>query len=340
MSDIDFDELDRAVASVLSTDPKKTAQVKTESAQSPAEGTTSNIAEVENAVEDDPFAGTYGDAAPEAAAEVFEPAPSPDEKPEPSVNTVKPVAMPAQALHPPISKPVQRGRFLDMIHPSHDMSPRTAVPSRRNAPVSPAANQTFVSDVLAPKTEAVVAADAEEMPRISPKEVAVTPPTEPVLKPAEPVDFFAGAPAENDEKTVEPVQSPFIADAKVEKRPLGAFSAEEGLGGNSEKSPIGNELHGELVKLESEDNIVETAESAFSGKGTVLRPAKIEKPTATEPVSTSLDDTAAKESVTPAPNLRVDSPGKHKSTIIWVTVAIAVMLIGFGVGATLYFVVL
>lgn len=287
MSDIDFDELDRAVTSVLNSP-----------AQKPAE--------------------------PAAA-----PAPEP-------VVATKPVAASAQDLHPAAQRPVQRGRFLDMVHPAHDMAPRQAVaiaPAERpNAVASQSTSQTFVSDVVAEPTPSTVVPKPEQ-PVETPQPAASAP--EAPAPEAKPEDFFAGGPV--DAKPTEPTPSPFIPDAKVEKRPLGAFAVAD-----SATLPVGEELHDKLVAVESEDNVVETGESSI--------PARQETAIAPKPATTPVKPVTPVTPISAATNQdepmhlaknRLDKPPKHgKGTLIWVVVLIAVLLIGGGVGASLYFLVL
>jgi len=363
MSDIDFDELDRAVASVL-TSPDE---------DQPAEPVI---------VRNEPPVSTPSE---EPVAEESVPVVAPDTTDTPDVDdTSEPVAVStptakvgtsAQALHT-TAKPVQRGRFFDMVHPSQDMRPRSGAPiSPVPRPVPAAANQTFVSDVVAPQPTSAPTPEPMIQPLIS--DPTPEPETPVVSEPTpEPTDFFAASPDDSNphDGPETPVVSPFIPDAKVEKRPLGAFSGQSDAPAAS-TLPMGDQLHQELVQVESEDNVIETAESpipvtpkpevkkdekrasigthtfaAATIPAAVSAPAPVSTPvTAPKPFETfekhEKPEKPAKapkpEKIKPLPKPHVDKAPKYgKGTLIWVTVAIAVMLIGFGVGATLYFVVL
>lgn len=368
MSDIDFDELDRAVASVLNTP----------AGAKPAEQTV--VAVQSQPTVTAPVAPAPAPAVTTPSVSESEPVTVRTSMPQPVVaqpytapEQPKPAAVSAQDLHPIAQKPVQRGRFLDMVHPAHDMAARPAPASIPVTPspapaVSPSTNQTFVSDVVAPTpTPAAQTVEPVVSPVAAPEVVPSEPeaPAEPeptTPQPAEASDFFANNPSGDDQsKAADTTPSPFIPDAKVEKRPLGAFSVgENGLAPSS--LPFGDELHEKLVQVESEDNIIATAESpipektdtSFFGKKAGAKEAteSVAVPAVTSPSSAPAATQDEKE-VKPhhglfdhathdkAPKKRVEKAPKHgKGTLIWVTVAIAVMLIGFGVGATLYFVVL
>lgn len=102
---------------------------------------------------------------------------------------------PASRPTPPAARR-SSGRFMDVVHPSSDM--RSAAPSRP-APTEQAPEPTHFTR------------DNTDMP--------------------DPLDFhgFNDEPEKPAQETPEevvatPLESPFLADAKVEKRPLGAFS--------------------------------------------------------------------------------------------------------------------
>lgn len=310
MSDIDFDELDRAVASVL------------KSPESPAQADAN--ADEKRAV-DEPVVVRTSSSKPAAA-------------PEPA--TAKPAAPPAQALHPVAQKPVQRGRFLDMVHPSHDMAPRSVVHVGERAATHDAApdssNQTFVSEVVSP------AEPPKAVETVAPGPFPVHETTEPASA-EEHTDFFAEAPSEDPSKAGDFTPPPFIPDAKVEKRPLGAFSAGEGASDAVQPSlPIGEALHDKLVEVESEDNIATNSETAV--------PVSAAPPTV---VAASLkeDDKPKGEHENLIERMLHHESGvstartepvvkRSKSNLIILTVGLIVVIIGAAVGATLYLFVL
>ncbi len=311
---IDFDELDRAVASVLNA-PEQT-EGETDASVSVRDGKSAT--EI-NAVK-----------TTEPSIPHEEPLQETNEPNSPSAEDMsKPSAVSAQDLHPVLSKPVQRGRFLDMVHPAHDMAPRgpnapVTRPSARTTPLI--ADKTFVSDVVSPEptTESVLATPEPPSRSFTSPSAVPKPQTPAVLE--EPVDFFAPTPKDADAKHDEPALSPFIPDAKVEKRPLGAFSPSDSPLADT-SLPVGEALTERLVEVESEDNVVDANEPTISRTFT--------------PFTT-------KASATPATSLAIGSGTKpsnvkaakrSKGTFIWLTVFLVVALIGFGVGATLYFVV-
>jgi len=365
MSDIDFDELDRAVASVLNTPAgAKPAEPTVVAAQSQPT-VTAPVAPTPAPV----VSPSISESEP-VMVRTSTPQPVVTQSYTPSEQPKQP-AVSAQDLHPIAQQPVQRGRFLDMVHPAHDMAARpvpASIPVTPSAApiVSPSTNQTFVSDVVAPTPTPVIQPVEPVVTPVASPEVAPSEPeilVEPATpQPAESSDFFANDSSDEDQsKAADATPSPFIPDAKVEKRPLGAFSAaENGLAPSS--LPFGDELHEKLVQVESEDNIIATAESpipektdtSFFGKKVGAKEAteSVTVPVVTLPGAApvanqdekqakphhGLFDHAPQEKT---PKMRVEKAPKHgKGTLIWVTVAIAVMLIGFGVGATLYFVVL
>jgi len=148
--------------------------------------------------------------------------------------TVAPVSIPeptpvpdvvAQPVVPTPSLAARRssGRFMDVVHPSSDMRPQTS--SASSLP-----RQEVDRTVVAERQEPAAATGAafhwpdpidmfEEQP-------AVEPPVEPLAAPTlEETPSVLPSPMIFDEPA--PLESPFLSDTKVEKRPLGAFSTAE-----------------------------------------------------------------------------------------------------------------
>jgi hypothetical protein len=169
MKDIDFDELDRAVNSLIGPN-------STSSAAKPAVVT----------------------ATPAPVSVPVVPAPA---GPLPTLN-------PADQLHaapvaPPLAQRRSSGRFMDVVHPSSDM---------RTSPVPPRPT-VHTEMTITPPSSATLAPE----PAMEPKEpVVVSPDLIDVPTPL----------TEEVEDAPSPLESPFLSDAKVEKRPLGAFSTE------------------------------------------------------------------------------------------------------------------
>lgn len=167
MKDIDFDELDRAVSSVLQTnntsqqDPAVEGQEVSEA---------SSISEEVSPAESAPVAELVTEEAPTS------------ESTSPAVPALK-----------------RSGRFMDVMHPSSDMrTATTSASSREGVSVAPADRQPEVIESSAEDTSIVQEASSE----------------------------LADAP----DDSISPLQSPFLADAQVEKRPLGGASSAGSLG--------------------------------------------------------------------------------------------------------------
>jgi len=245
MKDLDFDELDKAVNSLMTG---------TSGAKQPSQDESN--ADGEKTLDITPTLAT--DAAPsfedlDKAVAKTTGAPVVSSSPAPAAATPAVPAVPLPAVdatpQPVSSSDAQAplaarrgGRFMDVVHPSSDMK-KTVIPPRpvsregvmigRTAAAAPAPDVSVSDDT--PQTEAPVAIE--------------TPATEPTASnnewpdPLEMADFKAPAApqmtndnlaadllaeadkAEHEEKTdgaTPPLTSPFLSGAKVEKRPLGS----------------------------------------------------------------------------------------------------------------------
>jgi hypothetical protein len=255
MSELDFDELDKAVNTLMSDVPKveppKTDDIKTLNISS----TLPN--------ESRPSLADLNSALTEVNGSVS----APSEKP-------APVSTPAPARSPSLATR-RGGRFMDVVHPSSDMKGPTK-------PVLPASRQGVTiepADKLLPEqsddqsdvsNRQITPEYADQTQSASPKESvevnsATSSPSEhdsPKNDWPDPLDMSGYAAESNTNTTTEaveevvvtaethdvssvedddalftvdnlededmqPLNSPFIADAKVEKRPLGGAPAEE-----------------------------------------------------------------------------------------------------------------
>ena len=198
MQDIDFDEIDRAVHSLKKSD------VPVQGAVRPAQMTV-----------------------PASEPVVVEPV---------AVIEVTPVAAPTIAeatvverssLQSPASPAVRRssGRFMDVVHPSSDMRPE--VPARVEPVVvapqkqegAERQQQVVAVEPTAEKTSAFHWPDPIDLSAAG----IVAPTTaETVVIPDAPAVLVVDSPI--DEVDHAPLESPFLAGTKIEKRPLGAFS--------------------------------------------------------------------------------------------------------------------
>jgi len=274
MKDLDFDELDRAVSSLMSNVPDKT-----NAASAPA--------------------ASSAPAAPSAAVP-----PADGATPITVVNNSKPVEPPAPATPTPALAPAQRrgGRFMDMV-PSQAKPRSASPPSREGVTITPRSES--------PASEPAVA--TEPTPAETPQVVKPSEPTSPASSSAssnwpDPLDM--ASPTDTPEPTPKaepapdtpatdaptaqsgPLESPFLADAKVEKRPLNADSLE--LEKSSEEEtpaedktspsktdneslppapPVPAELNSDLIAIESNELVTDTASSEpFAGDKTEAAP--------------------------------------------------------------------
>lgn len=231
MKDIDFDELDRAVGSVLGTDAKADESPKTDA---PAVATATS----------DPVA-------PVAASTSDDTNPAPIVAPEPSDAPEATAATPE--IKPSVSPARKRGQFLDMVHPLANMRKSSPLPTNTRKTLAPL-NTGVAPDVTdaKPLTESADSAVSEQSAQAVTTPEVVTPVVPPVdsAEPSadaaatdtksatwpDPLDFAkdsSAAPVEPEASAPEPTpapeatQTPFVPDAKVDKRPLGAFASQE-----------------------------------------------------------------------------------------------------------------
>lgn len=237
MSDIDFDELDKAVNTLMGDVPKvepvKTDDIKTLTINSTlSDNATHSLAKLESTLA--------------------------------VVNGVTTLPTAQTPVANRVSRPTatslasrRTGRFMDVVHPSADMKTVNKTPSRQGVSVEPAKqlpieqpvkqssdhqsveNITPQSDrdnVVADISSSAVSAERDSATNDWPDPIDMSGyEPEPVTAaelPAEPEPVVTPqAPTESiDMPTYEdpqPLTSPFITDAKVEKRPLGGAPAEE-----------------------------------------------------------------------------------------------------------------
>ncbi|MDB5160382.1 MAG: hypothetical protein JWO99_645 [Candidatus Saccharibacteria bacterium] len=329
MQDIDFDEIDRAVSSVTGKDSEVSAAI------------------------------TTSEPTPEISV--------PTETIETLVDTTEATA---------IASPAARrstGRFMDVVHPSSDMRPNgITVPSPRREEAVPERAEV-VDSPEEPVVEPTAPSTAFHWP--DPIEVAEsapveeTPAPEPVVEELPPV----APPSEEDldliddeDEEAAPLESPFLTDAKVEKRPLGAFStADTGLGLplledfpaptaepalapapeiEQETSDVPAELHPDLLLLDThgEDDEepellpehTETApEDDIPAGPTSITQQYTEQPSTASQPSGAIFDTEAYHQ----PLAHTVKKRSGVTIIIWI---VALVLVGGGLGAGIYFVVL
>lgn len=212
MKDIDFDELDKAVSSLLGNKDEQKPASPTQSAAVPTTVTPPATP-----------------AAPEPAQPTSSTAPS------------VPPREPATTVSAPAAR--RSGRFMDVVHPSSDMAQTDKEPEHQQLAGSGRKLQPINRDVkpdpVEPKEETKKEADQpvpqklSVVPDADPKTLVSTPDTNDTVwpdpldvQPAKLPDDTADTTKEDkpDETPKTGTASPFLSDAKVEKRPLGAFS--------------------------------------------------------------------------------------------------------------------
>ncbi len=216
MKDIDFDELDKAVNSLMSASAEKT----TEPAAAP---------EAKEAVADTPQPATAETPVDQSKESI----------PEPAAETVaEPVAVSVASTtpKPKTAAPAKRrgGKFMDVMPSSAGARPAGPV-SRVGASIAPPTDAAETSDSPAKEPEEVEPtpkpADAHTMP--DPIDMAKQPESEAMVEAvAEPTPEETSIPKASADSTPESTdnlgsESPFLSDAKVEKRPLGGEVLEE-----------------------------------------------------------------------------------------------------------------
>jgi len=314
MQDIDFDEIDRAVSSV--TNP--TTEITT-----PTPPVSESVAPV--------TAPALDPIAPRTETPV----------------TASPAARRSS------------GRFMDVVHPSSDMRPKApSAPSlhREEIPREP-----IVAERPAPVT---TASSAFHWPDTTPSVSSFKAPepiVEPVIAPAPVPEPVVAAPV-IEEAPLAPLESPFLTDAKVEKRPLGAFSPTESdlpllEDFNDtptatpepvvvEEAPVAEvsdvpDVEEEELLLEAHTQTSEVAQpidapapiaDVPAGPTSIVQQYK-EQPATEAQASGSIYDTEAYHQAL------VHQPKKNSGALVIVWIA-ALILVGGGIGAAVYFFVL
>lgn len=229
MTDIDFDELDRAVNSLMQAKGDSKASTATAEAPQPSEGSTV-VPQLETMAEA---------VAPDAGSDQ-EPVATIQEDVDEEIMPAQAESEPVQASDDIVMPATKRsGRFMDVVHPSSDMTtppPPSQTISRQAPTIQPlTVGQPIVgNEIAAPVVKSPVPAPTPEVNT----EVAVAPDTvEPEVTTEQswpdPIDVATTEtpepetePATAPTSVGEPVEpyTPFLSDAKVEKRPLGGES--------------------------------------------------------------------------------------------------------------------
>lgn len=344
MKDIDFDELDKAVNSLMATTAPAT----------PSE--PGNDQKPENVV----------DITPEAPAA---PASSPPQAAPAAAETASTPVPVAVVSRPAPTVPAARrgGRFMDLVHTSSDMTP-SQPPSREGISITPR-----------PSTVTPPSAEASPAPTTAPSDIQSTEP--PTVMP-DPIDMAAESISESPASVAPPEmpepatpaapaptsESPFIADAKVEKRPLnpGGAPSDEPLESildspepavdapdepveskQADEPPVTPqipELNSDLVAIESNEKVdtgdltqaIETTDAAkeVSAPAPALGGASIAQQYKSQPSSGDQSHAAIYDaSQYPEP---VTHPAKKKSGWLWIVWVVLLLGVGAGGAVVLY----
>lgn len=305
MKDIDFDELDRAVNSVIGT-------ASSDMVAEPAPESTNSDETIPVAVSVTSSTSQVDDSQNQPAA-------------------------PA-----PLAARRSSGRFMDVVHPSSDMRSTT---SESSTPSLPQFGKTVTPS-----------AEFEETPQDTTTEAS------PEAWP-DPIDMAQQDTSPEVSSPETPLESPFLADAKVEKRPLGAFSSDtpeptEAVDQKTNEEseieehpihtdvPMPAELQDDLLSIESDSDVPAIEETPDAPAPLVTPPVAVET---TGP--TSINQQYSEQPSTseqPAPVIfNTDAykqplahPGKKKSGWLVVLWVFLLLVVGAGIGALVYYQVL
>lgn len=230
MTDIDFEELDRAVNSLME---KATAPKAPVAAAQPAEGepavqTTDTASVPVSSGGQVPGSSITDGTAPSSA-----PSPEPSSSDEPAFESTTEHAAPTIIKRP-------AGRFMDVVHPSSDMTHARSASSLHSSEDVPSSSglQQRIAQSLQDSQQAVVASPSTDTVQVATDGLEAQPATEAaaavnVMQPAiaaEPSPALAeeplapveeATPVDSATEVAEPPMSPFVEGAVVEKRPLG-----------------------------------------------------------------------------------------------------------------------
>ncbi len=340
MKDIDFDELDKAVSSLMSppaNDNVGTNSADEATAETPAVSLDAPVVTSENQL-----------------SETHEP------------ETTEKAAAPTTTSIPA----ARRGRFMDVMHPStRDMKKPSPVGpiSRQGVTLQPTTAPTPAESPAAPEAPAEqpdMNTALEEAPTFGMDSLE----SEPIIENKE-------AEAESTEETP-PLSSPFLPDAKVEKRPLGrpiepvpavdlaaALSEDaatmpvselpvEGKDAQLPEQPIPPEFDSELLSVEtSTENLPpETQPAAVPATAEQPAAAPVPEPVVSSTPAATMTSASIPQQYKLQPKQNEEAPAsaiydtqplahpaKKSSGLLWIVGIMAILLIGVGGGAAIYY---
>lgn len=345
MKDIDFDELDQAVKSLMSGVPK---------AEPAKHDDIKLLAAASTAPKDGP------EQSPAVLAET-----APVHKNDTPFMEKRPTPVPPAASSALVPLSVRRGRFMDVVRPTAPEA-RKPVPSRavsrRAAALEPSAVFTRSADH---SSGDVTSASGQTPAQLGTSRSTDWP------DPLAAVDFNRTAEAVMDKA---PLSSPFLPDAKVEKRPLGklsdadsiyepsrapvlgALAASDVAAGEASgdtavppPQPLPVELGQEVMAIEADTSGLSAPEfePAEEVKTQPVRPAS-PIPVTSRPVATSIPQQykVHPKAADPSPGAIYDTaayhqpleyPAKKKPGWLLVIAIMLILLLGAAGGAAVYF---
>jgi len=364
MTDLDFDELDKAVNSLMADAPSPVAPPPKQ------DDGVNTITLPDSAV---PQTDSIAPSPTVSKEESVEPLQDKqDTAEESSLLSDTPTDTAPKDAAPSLATK-RSGRFMDVVHPSSDMRKSSTFANRSARGVTPL-NPNVTAETSAPaesltseessSTDPEVTASSEtswpdpidmhEQQQAATPEIS-TPAQDDTPTPADTVPETppADVPTEENESS-----SPFLADAKVEKRPLGGGSDAPVPGTTPVErapDPLPAELNSDVLAIESNGGVVAAKEDLSNTSvedQEVPEPASLEggttepAPAPSGPVSIAQQYKSEASTGDPSHAPLYDSvadphalthPAKKRSGL-WVVLAIiALIAIGAGIGAFAYF---
>ena len=359
MKDLDFDELDKAVNSLMANNSKDANAPETPTSVPSSSSSSAPVSQAPS-------------AAPSLASRL---APSSNSSPLQS----RPASLAAK----------RGGRFMDVVHPAakKEVSPPV---SRQASTIQPAASASLITEVKQSEKEApnpvlssVERGEAQTPDWPDPLELVANDSGKKMDETkSEPVSF-SDTPSEKEASKPsvltdeQPLVSPFLPDAKVEKRPLGGASSDAPNGvlmvedENAQlpalpkdvEPALPEELHGDVASIEADNSTTDPSKHLAESQPVAEVPA--EKEVSAPKVSTppkpavTVAEAAVSSGPTSIPQQYKEEPSsgdqhsgaiydtdsyhqplahpiKKKSGWSWVVWILLILLVGAGSGAALY----
>lgn len=238
MKDIDFDELDKAVNSLMGSVPadadtndRPKTQSLTVPTTLPGDGQPLSYSAIDQAAAR--IGGETIVKRQEATEIVSEALPGEtnftvDSTPaEPLVSPVQNESDGQEESTRPVmsSSSQRRGQFMDVFHPSSDMKQRSNSMTRPVDPIGSRGDQIVKQDEVLPGAQKV-SHEAPVLAPINDVDTIHAPEEEPVIEAVKPLEESSAIAIEEDIPATDseaaiPLATPFLPDAKVKKRPLG-----------------------------------------------------------------------------------------------------------------------